>query len=186
MNKNTILVTALVLLVGFIGLLYTRYSSGSNGDVVLQQEAQNNIVQSESVETDPITQVESKDTEKATQKDDDSEVNSSTEAVEEIQPGEYIEYYDGAIGQTAGTKILFFHADWCIQCKRLEDDIIASGLPAGVTIFEVDFDSRQDLRSQYSVTLQTTLVRVDDNGNELASYGAYSNPDIQTVLDNLL
>lgn len=82
-------------------------------------------------------------------------------------PGAYVDYYDGAIGETVGTKVLFFHAPWCPKCRALEKDITANTIPDGVTIFKVDFDNSGSLRQQYGVTLQTTIVYVDDDGGML-------------------
>lgn len=83
---------------------------------------------------------------------------------ESMQSGGYVEYTPQLIAQTPGTKILFFHAEWCPQCRQLDSDLESTGVPAGVTVMKVDYDSSRDLRQKYGVTQQTTLVRVDDNG----------------------
>lgn len=100
--------------------------------------------------------------------------------------GTYLTYRDGAIENTAGTKILFFHAPWCPQCRALETSIESGQIPASVTIFKVDYDSNQDLRQKYGVTIQTTLVKVDDDGSLIEKYVAYSTPTLQAIKDNLL
>lgn len=100
--------------------------------------------------------------------------------------GEYIEYSPGIIEQTSGAKIVYFHAPWCPQCRALEADIKARGVPDGVTIIKADFDSSQELRSKYGVTLQTTLVRVGDDGAELKKFVAYQEPTLEAVVTNLL
>ncbi len=64
-------------------------------------------------------------------------------------PGVYADYTDGAVANADGRVLLFFHAPWCPQCRSVEADILADGVPAGVTILKVDFDSRTDLRQQY-------------------------------------
>lgn len=102
------------------------------------------------------------------------------------QPGQYVEYSPELVAETPGDKLLFFHADWCSQCVSLEGDIEASGVPDGVTIFKVDYDSNQDLRQKYGVTIQTTLVKVDDNGDEIDSYVAYEDPTFDNVSAALL
>jgi hypothetical protein len=68
----------------------------------------------------------------------------------------------------------------------LEEDIEANGVPDGVTIFKVDYDSNQDLRQEYGVTIQTTMVKVDDNGDEIESYVAYEDPTLDSVSAALL
>lgn len=100
--------------------------------------------------------------------------------------GAYIDYEDGIVAKTAGTKLLFFHAPWCPQCRDLESDIKQQGVPAGVTIIKVDYDSNQDLRKKYGVTLQTTFVRVNDNGELEKKFTAYDDPVLSSVTKNLL
>lgn len=96
-------------------------------------------------------------------------------------PGAYIDYSSNIIANTAGTKVLFFHAPWCPQCRTLEADINKQGLPSGVTVIKVDYDTNQALRQKYGVTLQTTLVRVDDQGNLVKKLVAYDNPSIESI-----
>ncbi len=100
--------------------------------------------------------------------------------------GAYISYSAESIAATPGTKILFFHASWCPQCRALEKSIQEGSIPDGVTIMKVDYDSNQALRKKYGVTVQTSLVRVDDAGNLVERYVASEKPNLQAVLDNLL
>jgi thiol-disulfide isomerase/thioredoxin len=102
------------------------------------------------------------------------------------QPGEYVAYSEDKLQSTAGTKLLFFHAPWCPQCREIEKSINEGGLPAGVTVLKVDYDSNQALRQKYGVTLQTTFVKIDDAGNKIASYVAYEEPHFSTVERELL
>jgi thiol-disulfide isomerase/thioredoxin len=101
-------------------------------------------------------------------------------------PGVYVEYSDDAIARAEGRVLLFFHAPWCPQCRSVESDILAEGVPAGVTIIKVDFDSRQDLRQRYGVTLQTTFVEVDADGTELQKHVAYDDPHLDAVIAAML
>ena len=101
-------------------------------------------------------------------------------------PGEYVDYSPELVSSTDGTKLLFFHASWCSQCNALESDIEASDLPDGVTIFKVDYDTNQDLRQKYGVTIQTTVVEVDKDGNKVDSYVAYEEPTFENVEQALL
>lgn len=102
------------------------------------------------------------------------------------QPGEYVAYSEDKIKATEGTKLLFFHAPWCPQCREIEKSINDGGVPAGVTVLKVDYDSNQALRQKYGVTLQTTFVKIDDAGNKVASYVAYEEPRFSTVERELL
>lgn len=108
-----------------------------------------------------------------------SEAGSSGAAA---QAGAYVEYRDGIIAETAGTKALFFHAPWCPQCRALEESILSGEIPDDLTIIKVDFDTATGLRQQYGVTIQTTIVFVDDDGAALATEVLYSD----TTLDALV
>jgi thiol-disulfide isomerase/thioredoxin len=100
--------------------------------------------------------------------------------------GAYIDYSPGILEQTPGTKVLFFHAPWCPQCRKLEASIKAGTIPANTTIIKVDYDSNQPLRKTYGVTLQTSLVRVDDSGNLVKKYVAYDDPSLEALIANTL
>ena len=101
-------------------------------------------------------------------------------------PGKYIAFSDSASANTSGTKLLFFHAPWCPQCRALDESINKGPIPDNVTIFKVDYDSNQELRKKYGVTLQTTIVKIDDQGNLVKKYVAYEQPTIEAVKNNLL
>ncbi|MCP2638470.1 thioredoxin family protein [Microbacterium sp. HD4P20] len=103
----------------------------------------------------------------------------------EMTPGAYVEYGDAELAAAEGTRVLFFHAPWCPQCRALEADILASGVPDGVTVLKVDYDSRQDLRQRYGVTIQTTLVALDDAADPTAVFVAYDEPTLESGLDGL-
>ena len=100
--------------------------------------------------------------------------------------GAYIDYNENLIANTKGTKILFFYAPWCPQCRDLEADIKSKGVPPGVTIIKVDYDTNQALRQKYQVSLQTTLVLIDDSGNLVKKYVAYDEPTLEAVKNKLL
>ena len=105
----------------------------------------------------------------------------STDAADSTAAGAYLDYTDGVIEETAGPKALFFHATWCPQCRTLDDALLSEGAPAGLTVFKVDFDDRVDLRQQYGVTLQTTIVFVDDDGDAVSSVVLYDDPSVESL-----
>ena len=111
---------------------------------------------------------------------------SGTSAKVAGEAGGYVDYSSELVSSTPGEKLLFFHAPWCSQCQQLEADIESSELPKGVTVFKVDYDSNQDLRQKYGVTIQTTVVKVDDKGDEIESYVAYEDPTFDSVAAALL
>lgn len=110
----------------------------------------------------------------------DDENGGDTETV--AAPGDYRDYYDGAIAETPGLKVLFFHASWCPKCRALDEDIEANEIPAGMTIFKVDFDTATALRQQYGVTLQTTIVYVDDDGELLTKGVLYDDTTLEALI----
>jgi len=102
------------------------------------------------------------------------------------QPGVYTDYSKQAVLTTKGTKLLFFYAPWCPQCRAIEASIKKSGIPNDVTVFKVDYDSNQELRQQYGVVIQTTFVKIDGQGNKIASFVAYKEPQFSSVKRELL
>ena len=101
-------------------------------------------------------------------------------------PGSYVTYSDTIIAESSGTKLLFFHAPWCPQCRAIESDIESDGVPDGVTVIKVDYDTNQALRQKYGITLQTTFVKVDDSGNLIQKFVAYNEPTFDSVKQNML
>lgn len=88
-------------------------------------------------------------------------------------PGAYVEWaeYQDDPAARADTKVvLFFHASWCPSCRATEKAIAESGVPAGLTLVKVDYDTATDLRQRYGVTTQHTFVQVDGSGGELAKW----------------
>ncbi|GAA1779606.1 thioredoxin [Agromyces lapidis] len=95
--------------------------------------------------------------------------------------GAYLDYEDGAIEATSGPKALFFYASWCPKCRALDEALLAEGPPDELTVFKVDYDERTDLRQRYGVTLQTTIVFVDDRGELVSSTVLYEDPSIESL-----
>lgn len=96
--------------------------------------------------------------------------------------GSYQAYAPEKLAMAAeGKVVLFFRASWCPSCRTLDADIRAhlEGIPAGVTILDVDYDTATALKQKYGVTYQHTLVQVDAQGNQLAKWsGSASLADI--------
>ena len=103
-----------------------------------------------------------------------------------LAKGKYVDYSEDAFAHTSGTRLIFFYAPWCPQCRMLDESIKASDLPDGLTIFKLDYDSNQSLRQKYGVTLQTTVVKVDAEGKGIKNYVAYDEPSFASVSRALL
>jgi len=136
-----------------------------------------NPINPNSDDTDVDSPVVSKDSE--TTDDDSKTINTSTAGV-------YTTYTKSKFEWSTAKRLLFFHAPWCPQCRELDADIKSTTLPQDITILKVDFDSNQDLRSKYGVTIQTTVVKVDDSGKLVKKFVAYEDPTFSSIEDNLL
>ncbi|MEO8261842.1 MAG: thioredoxin family protein [Pseudolysinimonas sp.] len=100
-------------------------------------------------------------------------------------PGVYVDYSDTAIADAEGRVVLFFHAPWCGQCVQLEAGIEADGVPDGVTIIKVDWDTNQDLEQKYGVPMRTTFVELDANGEVVQRLTAYDDPRFEAVVTTM-
>lgn len=154
-----VIVLGVLLLVGFGYLLFSSDESSENT----------------SLETQTSTPANSEPPEQT----DDTEARTTAS-------GSYVAYSAEAVASANGQKVLFFHAPWCPQCRQLDKSITAGTVPEGVTIYKVDYDSNQELRQRYGVTIQTTLVLLDKDGNEVKKYVAYDEPNLAAVVENLL
>lgn len=98
-----------------------------------------------------------------------SDEETAPEADQVAQAGVYKEW-DGALTDT--TNLLFFHAPWCSSCSALNADISKNlgDIPAGLTLFKVDYDSEKELKKKYGVTYQHTMVQVDKDGNMIKKW----------------
>lgn len=159
MNKKTLIIG--LAIVALIGL--------SVGYLLLTKESKK-----------PAEQSATTDTTQPTATPTPSPTTSSVE-----QAGSYQPYTQSVFDNTAGTRLVFFHAQWCPQCRELEASIQSGSIPAGTTIFKVDYDTSQALRQKYGVTLQTTVVKVDANGNLAKKFVAYDSPTLSAVLQGL-
>ncbi len=64
-------------------------------------------------------------------------------------------------------KILYFTASWCGPCKALAPTV-QQLQSEGLNIQKVDIDNNQALSTQYSVRSVPTLIKIDQNGNEIS------------------
>jgi thiol-disulfide isomerase/thioredoxin len=169
MTKKTIIRVIIILLVVVLTVVGYILFTKDNQKVSQTAENQQTVVaDTTNTENQPIAQENTQPQEPAPAK------------------ATYISYDSGVVANTSGTKILFFHAPWCPQCRELDSDITKNiSNDNGVTIFKVDYDTNQALRQKYGVTIQTTLVKIDDNGNLVEKYVAYQDPTYANVKSNL-
>ncbi|OLT30015.1 hypothetical protein BJF82_15885 [Kytococcus sp. CUA-901] len=96
----------------------------------------------------------------------------------------YVDHADytadpGAYGGDGAPVVLFFHADWCPECRATDESLTAEGVPEDLTVVKVDYDEMTDLRQEYGVTQQHTFVQVDGEGEAIHTWtGSRSGEDI--------
>ena len=87
--------------------------------------------------------------------------------------GQYVAYDAAKLAfAKEGKVVLFFRASWCPTCRALDADIKSnlSQIPKNVLILDVDYDKSAELKKQYGVTYQHTLVQVDADGKMIAKW----------------
>lgn len=122
----------------------------------------------------------------ATEAAGDGETGESGEPGE-LAPGIYRAYSPDALSDPGYEQhILFFHASWCPECRAFEQAIESGPIPDGVQILKADYDAENELKERYEVTIQTTFVQVDADGEEIASWVGYGKDrSVETILDEL-
>ena len=97
------------------------------------------------------------------------QASASTESV--VSAGNYQLYSQVAYEQALhdGKPVfLFFYAEWCPTCRAQEPDIqsIFAELENDVVGFRVDYDTETQLKKDFHVTLQHTMIILDSKGEE--------------------
>lgn len=90
-----------------------------------------------------------------------------------VMGGQYMAYDASKLAfAKEGKVVLFFRASWCPTCRALDADIKAnlSQIPKNVLILDVDYDKSAELKKQYGVTYQHTLVQVDADGKMITKW----------------
>lgn len=73
--------------------------------------------------------------------------------------------YQKSMEMHSGTKVVyFFHANWCPDCRATEESLTKDGVPDGLTVVKVDYDTATDLKAKYGITQQHTFVLLDKDG----------------------
>jgi thiol-disulfide isomerase/thioredoxin len=114
--------------------------------------------------------------------------SNTTEAETSAKKGSYITYeeYQNNKNTSSSDKVVyFFNAKWCPTCKVLNENLTKNqgNIPNGVTIVSVDYDTYADLKKQYGVTYQHTLVQVDSNGNQIKKWSGGNS--LESVLEQI-
>lgn len=145
-----------------------------------------------SAEDDPTSDdamMEKAETAAMEQKDDSKTEDKMTDGEDSaltVKGGQYAAYDASKVAfAKEGKVVLFFRASWCPSCRALDADIKKnlSQIPADVLILDVDYDKYKDLKKQYGVTYQHTLVQVDENGKMITKWSG--SPELGDLLRQL-
>jgi len=103
-----------------------------------------------------------------------------------LSQGRYIDYNSSVVAASGYNEtILFFHANWCPECRAFEQAITEGSIADGVQIVKVDYDNSDDLRQKYGVTIQTTFVKVTSSGDRVSSWvGNGRDKSLAAILEN--
>lgn len=103
-----------------------------------------------------------------------SNTNEPVKAEVPTQSGQYVDYDEAKVADEAYSKtIVFFYAPWCPECRAFDKALKSGSVPQGVQILKIDYDSNQELRKKYGVTLQTTFVEVSSGGEKKGLWVGY-------------
>ncbi|MCR4281250.1 MAG: thioredoxin family protein [Candidatus Kaiserbacteria bacterium] len=117
-------------------------------------------------------------------KKDEAMMDKKDTADTMMAKGSYEAYSPEKVANAGDSKVLlFFHAEWCPLCRPLDADIKTnlSGIPSGVIILKVNYDTEIALRQKYGVTYQHTIVEVDSKGALIKKWSV-SNPTFAALI----
>lgn len=168
-NKTIVIVLSVIGALTFIAGVFAYLQSNNTAKDSSTSSTDSSSVVSDSSENKPVEDDKMKKDNSA-KTDDTMKDNKKVVAKEGI----YVDYSKADFdAKSTMNRVLFFHATWCPNCRALDAELTKNTLPENTAVFKVDYDTAQELRQKYGVTLQTTLVRVDANGEKTKSYVAY-------------
>lgn len=90
--------------------------------------------------------------------------------------------------QTNKSYVLHFHADWCPVCRKQSK--VLDGLMAdktlNLTVFVVNYDKEKDLKQQYKVRTQSTLIAFKGLNETARLAGETAEERIRDILESAL
>ncbi len=116
-----------------------------------------------------------------------SDTQTGETGTQETAASSYVEWTDEEDfnGRADKQRWLFFYASWCPKCRTLDENIKDNlgKIPEDVVIFKVDYDKEDDLKRKYGVTVQTTVVSVDSDGEEIDSFTGGSSETLAVLVE---
>lgn len=112
--------------------------------------------------------------------------DNTTNTVIAANVGRYVPYEASHVEDDNYSRtILFFHAVWCPECRAFDKAIRESDIPSGTQVLQVNYDRSDELKQKYGVTLQSTFVRVDSDGNQVGKWVGYEQTkSLDAILTN--
>lgn len=159
--------------------------SGIGGVLTAKKFTDNQTANTTQLTASDQTDVEPKETSAANQ---NTQPTANTPAAKPaLLAGRYSSYNASQVSEQGyENTILFFYAAWCPECRAFKQAINSSNIPQGVQILEVNYDTASDLKKQHNVTLQTTFVKVNSQGDQVSKWAGYGkDKSLQSVLNNL-
>lgn len=159
MSKKIGLIIVVILVIGLVVFVASSYSRSTNNSTAETQDATTQ-------EVAPVSSSDNLSQEQLPTNQSSSSTNSK---------GEYITYEEFSNNKDKygnSTVVYFFNAKWCPTCQALTKNITAniSDIPDNFVIVSIDYDKYTDLKKQYGVTIQHTLVQVDSAGNTIKKW----------------
>jgi thiol-disulfide isomerase/thioredoxin len=149
------------------GIVAVLLVLGGIGYYTMSQKSMNKV---DMKDTTKIEEKKMEDKKMEDTKIDEKKMNDSSTTTKK---GEYKNYSkesstnDFAHAKDGHHVVLFFNATWCPTCQSTVKDINANiaNIDPKLHLLSVDYDTNQDLRAKYGVTMQHTFVEVDMSGN---------------------
>lgn len=81
---------------------------------------------------------------------------------------------------------IHFSASWCPKCRALDASLKENmaSLPQDAIVFLADYDTEIDLKKEYGITLQTTVVFFNRQGEKIDTINNPSLEKIKTLLQS--
>jgi len=175
MNKKILTITGLAIIASLI------FSSCSNSDEVSYNENKWEIAEK--------ALVMEKELAKKAEIENGLINNSNLEGKEMWEMFSYVDFTEEEFLKAKMDKkniALFFHADWCPACVKLEKEINKnlSIMPDDSIVFNVNYDDSTKMKKMYWVTTQTSFIFLKDWSDEFTKKVWPSVDDIKTMLMN--
>jgi len=83
---------------------------------------------------------------------------------------------------------IFFYAGWCPDCVFLAEQIKKNieKLPTETVILKANFDTESKLKQDYGITVQSTIVVIDENGKAMPTLFGPSFDELKTAISQTL